>query len=218
MKELSTKEKIMGAAIDLFSESGYDKISMREIAAVVGINVSSIYNHFPSKNSILEYILEDYTEHNSGVFYDDAAFLKLQDNPNIDGIMSCLQLTFPKGEEEHYLKVLYVILQEQHRNAIIRQYVAGNFLTNERYIKAIFNILKDLCIIRKDVDPDFWMKMCSSLFYAFANRMLLGIGDSLPNYSGMGMEELLRQIFDIMLKMCAVKDDCAMEPASPLYE
>ena len=201
----------MDAAIDLFSESGYDKISMRDIAKVVGINVSSIYNHFPSKNSILEYILEDYTEHNSGVFYDHAAFSKLQASPNIDGIMSCLKLTFPEGEEEHYLKVLYVILQEQYRNPIIRKYVAENYLVNEGYIKTIFKILKDLRIIRTDVDPDLWVKICSSLLYAFASRMMLGIGENSPNYSGMSVAELFRQMFEIMLKMCAVDNESIIE-------
>jgi len=209
VKELSTREKIMNAAIDLFSESGYDKVSMRDIAKMVGINVSSIYNHFSSKNSILEYILEDFTVHNSGVFNDQmaSAFSKLQKNPTTDGIMSCLQLSFPEGEEEHFLKVLYVILQEQHRNPTIRKYIAGNFLTNEGYIRTVFDILKELGAIRKDADPDFWMKISSSLFYAFASRMMLGIGDSSPDYSGMRMDELLRHMFDIMLKALAVRDD-----------
>ena len=218
MKKLSTREKIMDAAINLFSESGYDKVSMRDIAALVGINVSSIYNHFPSKNSILEYILEDYTVHSSGVFYDHKAFSILQENPTTDGIMSCLQLSFPEGEEEHYLKVLYVIYQEQHRNPIIRQYVAESFLANEQYIKTVFDILKDLRIIRDDVDPDFWMKISSALFYTFGSRMMLGIGDNLPNYTGMNMGELLREMFDMMLKMCAVEYDRSTESDSPLDE
>jgi len=206
MKKLSTKEKIMNAAIDLFSESGYDKVSMRDIAGIVGINVASIYNHFPSKNSILENILEDYTAHTSGSFYDQTVFSKLRENPTTEGIMSCLQLIFPEGEEKHYFKVLSVILQEQHRNPIIRQHVSENLLTNERNIKIVFDILKELNIIRRDADPDFWMKVSSSLFYAFSARIMLGIGDSSPNFSGMNMTELFRFMFDMMFKVCAVEE------------
>jgi len=201
MKQLSTKEKIMNVAIDLFSESGYDKVSMRDIAGVVGINVASIYNHFPSKNSILESILEDYTKYNSGSLHDQALFSQLRENPTTDGIMSCFQLVFPEGEEEHYLKVLYVILQEQHRNPIIRHHVAENLIGNEQHIKTVFDILKELHIIRDDTDPDFWVKAGSSLFYTFSGRMMLGIGDSSLNFSGMGMAELLRHMFDLMLKI-----------------
>jgi hypothetical protein len=45
--------------------------------------------------------------------------------------------------------------------------------------------------------------------------MMLGIGDASPNFSGMGMIELLRCMFDIMLKTCSV-DDRAMDPTSNL--
>jgi len=50
----TTKEKIMDAAIMLFSDRGYDLVSMRDIATKVGIKAASIYNHFPSKKDILK--------------------------------------------------------------------------------------------------------------------------------------------------------------------
>ena len=59
---LSTKEKILGMAVKLFSEQGYGKVSMRDIAGVVGINVASIYNHFPSKDAILKSLYEFYAQ------------------------------------------------------------------------------------------------------------------------------------------------------------
>jgi AcrR family transcriptional regulator len=64
MQTPSTKERIMDAAIRLFSDTGYDAVSMRDIAAEVGIKAASIYNHFPSKRDILKKIFEFYiTEH-----------------------------------------------------------------------------------------------------------------------------------------------------------
>lgn len=63
-----TKEKIMQIAARLFSERGYDKVSMREIAKTVGINSATIYHHFPSKGNILHslyafYALQHHREH-----------------------------------------------------------------------------------------------------------------------------------------------------------
>jgi AcrR family transcriptional regulator len=52
-----TKEKIMDTAIDLFSRRGYEAVSMQEIADAVGIKKSSIYNHFKSKDQILQSVL-----------------------------------------------------------------------------------------------------------------------------------------------------------------
>jgi AcrR family transcriptional regulator len=54
MEEFTTKDRIMDAAIVLFSDRGYDNVSMRDIASKVGIKAASIYNHFPSKRDILK--------------------------------------------------------------------------------------------------------------------------------------------------------------------
>jgi AcrR family transcriptional regulator len=54
MKTQTTKERIVDEAIMLFSQMGYDAVSMRDIAVKVGIKAASIYNHFHSKKDILE--------------------------------------------------------------------------------------------------------------------------------------------------------------------
>lgn len=58
----NTKDRIFEAAVDLFSAKGYNGTSMRTLAKEVGIKESSLYNHFPGKDSILEAILEYYME------------------------------------------------------------------------------------------------------------------------------------------------------------
>jgi len=55
-EEKNTKEQIMDAAIDLFSQKGYDAVSMRDIARAVSIRESSIYNHFKGKDDIMDTI------------------------------------------------------------------------------------------------------------------------------------------------------------------
>lgn len=56
--ELTTRERILDAAIDLISRKGFDAVSVREIAREVGIRESSIYNHFKSKDEILDTIID----------------------------------------------------------------------------------------------------------------------------------------------------------------
>ncbi len=55
--EKGTKEQILDAAIDLFSQKGYDAVSIRDIARAVGIRESSIYNHYKGKEDILDTIM-----------------------------------------------------------------------------------------------------------------------------------------------------------------
>lgn len=52
-----TKERITKAALDLFSEYGYEKISVAQIAEAVGIKAPSLYKHFASKQEIFDSVL-----------------------------------------------------------------------------------------------------------------------------------------------------------------
>ncbi|MCL1928244.1 MAG: TetR/AcrR family transcriptional regulator [Treponema sp.] len=58
----STKEKIFFSSIRLFSQIGYNEVTIRDIAKDVGIKSGSIYNHFKSKKEILDEIYEYYDE------------------------------------------------------------------------------------------------------------------------------------------------------------
>ena len=53
-----TKQRILEAALDLFSDRGYETVSVEQLAARVGIKAPSLYKHFPSKQSILDSLIE----------------------------------------------------------------------------------------------------------------------------------------------------------------
>lgn len=59
MKQDDTKREIIEKALELFSERGYDAVSVGEIAAAVGIKAPSLYNHYKSKQAIFDAIVED---------------------------------------------------------------------------------------------------------------------------------------------------------------
>ena len=55
----NTRNEIINHALTLFSERGYDGVSMRDIAKSVGIQAPSIYNHFISKEAIFNSIIDE---------------------------------------------------------------------------------------------------------------------------------------------------------------
>ena len=59
-KGLETTRQIMDAAAELFARSGYEGVTVREIAKRAGIRESSIYNHFAGKAEILTSLYEDF--------------------------------------------------------------------------------------------------------------------------------------------------------------
>ncbi len=50
----ATRIRILEAAQDLFTEKGYEKISLREIAEAVGITKAALYYYFPTKEKLFE--------------------------------------------------------------------------------------------------------------------------------------------------------------------
>jgi AcrR family transcriptional regulator len=51
--EGDTRERILDVALDLFTEQGYDKTSLRQIAEPLGFTQAAIYYHFAAKEDIL---------------------------------------------------------------------------------------------------------------------------------------------------------------------
>lgn len=59
---LSRKQEIYRTAAKLFKEKGYSAVTMRDLAAAVGIKAASLYNHITSKQQILSEIILDIAE------------------------------------------------------------------------------------------------------------------------------------------------------------
>ncbi|KUH94935.1 hypothetical protein AU187_15065 [Mycobacterium sp. IS-1556] len=53
-----TGERILAAALRLFAEQGFAGTSVRQIAAAVGVTDAALYSHFPSKQAILNRLIE----------------------------------------------------------------------------------------------------------------------------------------------------------------
>jgi len=82
-KTIKTRDRIINAAIILFSDKGYSKISMRDIAEKVGIKAASLYNHFKSKEEIL-HTLYDY-------FFEN----QYKARPNIEELVKQVEMLPP---------------------------------------------------------------------------------------------------------------------------
>lgn len=108
-----TRGRILRVAARLFSESGYTKVTTREIAQAVDINVASIYHYFPSKADILKSLYE---------FYSDALHRAL---PDLNELLKLAQ-THPPHE--------VLMKTECHFDAEIRDFLDQILLTATREI------------------------------------------------------------------------------------
>jgi len=52
-EDVSTRERILDIALELFTDQGYERTSLRQIAERLGFSKAAIYYHFASKDDIL---------------------------------------------------------------------------------------------------------------------------------------------------------------------
>ncbi|MGX8694645.1 MAG: TetR/AcrR family transcriptional regulator [Methanobrevibacter sp.] len=170
---MNTKEKIFNVSLDLFSKKGYDSVSLREIAEEVGIQKSSIYSHYSSKEAILMDIFNQFT--NS--FEIDNEEIQLSEN---NPLLENPELFYHKGSEaiknmlfqEQNLKIWKLILIQMHHNETIKSFFENEILVKPLvFWQGLFTILKEKEIIRKDSNPQLLAKQ----YYSFPIYLLLEI-------------------------------------------
>lgn len=164
--ELSTKEKIIASAIDLFSEKGFFETSVREIAQKSNLKVSSLYSHFPSKEALLDHILETYRQDLLNVRIPDEKFEVIINNQSPEeiltkGFMKILEIT----ARQRTNKIIKILLIELYRNPKVRNFYEQWYLNESRdSISKIFAILQEKGAIKK-----VNLELLSSMYLAMVN-------------------------------------------------
>jgi len=109
MSEISgTKELIFDVFVEMTSVSGYENVSMRDIARKVGIKGASIYNHFESKRKILEYAYDYYTEHMYDTRKPIDVMKKLVETASAEEIVNALAFTFESSDTKKYMRMILI--------------------------------------------------------------------------------------------------------------
>ena len=119
-----TKDRILHVALDLFSQNGYDAVSVAQIADAVGIKAPSLYKHFKSKQDIFDAIITKMNEryvayaHNSHMDGVDANKDKnIFEQIDIDVLVTLGKQIFTFFvKDEFQSKFRKMIIMEQYHN------------------------------------------------------------------------------------------------------
>lgn len=183
MKNEDTKRIILKKALELFSESGYDSVSVGEIARAVGIKAPSLYNHFPSKQAIFDAIVEETSKEfekntneiaihvqNSG--RDVAVFSKITEDDLVEKVHQIFNISLHDENIALFRKMMTI---EQFRSEELSK------LYSERYVERIVayhaGIFKSLIAAGelKKEDP-----YTLAMMYVAPIIMLIGVCDRQP--------------------------------------
>ncbi len=158
-----TKNKILDASIDLFSEYGYDGVSIRRIASEVGIRESSIYNHYPNKQSILKAILDYYVEEMvSDEIPIEEASLNLDIGFDYFYKAGC-DAFLTKLNEDKMMKITRLFFIESYHNDEVKTFLKDAIIEAPIYgWMDLFNLMKEKNLIKRDCDV---RQLSESFFY-----------------------------------------------------
>lgn len=147
-----TKEKILKTSLTLFAEKGYHAASVRNTTSKLGFRESALYNHFSSKESILEALCEKYKSGRiNKVILTDDLLDELSRPEKFLEIFAKRLFEFWSDEEEKLF--FQFVLKEIEINLNQLTISINSYLDELRSIWwMIFDEMKKLKII-KNIDP-----------------------------------------------------------------
>ena len=147
-----TKERILAAALEMFSKNGYAGTNIRELSASLGLVKSGVYKHYESKeaiwNALLDEMIAYYADH-----FGSAEHLP----PVPDSLEEFVQMTMLMVNitvhDEKIIMTRKVLTLEQYRDARACELATKHFLTGlTEMFTHIFTGMMDKGLLRKD-DP-----------------------------------------------------------------
>lgn len=177
-KEVNTKQKILDTAIDLFAEKDYKSVTIREIAKAVGIKGSSIYNHFESKEEILDAILNYHMEASKAVFegYFEKPKISYEvEHMSIKEILSASMVTsFKFMEWPNMDKIFKILSKEQLNNDKIRCFFLNEYIIRPREeLEKIFDELIRRGMVKSADSKQLAGEFHSYVIYKFYENYML---------------------------------------------
>lgn len=143
---MNTKQKILLESLRLFSQRGYDAVSVEQIAAAVGIKAPSLYKHYKNKQDIFDAIFEEtakryeaFTDtisvHVKNSEQDIIMFEQITDDDLVEKVRSLISYSLHDEYISQFRKMMTI---EQFRSQELSE------LYSQRYVRQIHNYHKNL--------------------------------------------------------------------------
>jgi len=168
--ELGTKRKFAYEALKLFSEKGYEAVSVAQIADAVGCTPPALYKHFKSKQDLFDAILEEsekqFAEHMKNMQFSFGSteemerFFSLTEEEEIKTVQNVVKEAIHNEFIQSFRKLLAV---EQFHMPVLAKMYTDRYITYhyDRH-EAIFKVLMEKGRMKK-ADPRVLARMYMSV-------------------------------------------------------
>ncbi len=147
-----TKDRILAAALEMFSQYGYAGTNIRELTASLGLGKSSMYRHFESKEEIWNALLDQMAA------YYEARFGSAEHLPPVPDfleelVMMTMRMVNFTVHDDKIVMTRKLLTIEQFRDGRARDLATKHFLTGlTGMFTQLFAGMMDKGLLRRD-DP-----------------------------------------------------------------
>ena len=147
-----TKERILEAALEMFSQNGYAGTNIRELSASLGLVKSGVYKHYESKEAIWNALLDEMVAYYGEHFGSPEHLPPVPDSTEELTEMTMRMVDFTV-RDERVVMTRKVLTLEQFRDARARELATKHFLTGlTDMFTGIFAGMMEKGLLRRD-DP-----------------------------------------------------------------
>ena len=147
-----TKERILEAALEMFSQKGYSGTNIRELSASLGLVKSGVYKHYESKEAIWNALLDEMIAYYAEHFGSSEHLPPVPDS--LEGLVDMtMQMVNFTVHDERIIMTRKVLTLEQFRDGRARELATKHFLTGlTEMFTQVFTGMMDKGLLRRD-DP-----------------------------------------------------------------
>ncbi|HET9429580.1 MAG TPA: TetR/AcrR family transcriptional regulator [Chitinophagaceae bacterium] len=189
---VSTREKIVNKALEMFNAKGVEYVGLRELAASLNMRVSNITYYFPTKDNLVNQLSLDLNKLNSEVLLDDKSI-------TMNSFLTMLRNVFRNQLRYRCMLLSIVHLLEQNkemsvrhkktqrdRNAALRANI--NSLTKFGYLKVYHDNETEYLVSTIALIARFWISEATISFRQLSSEeqikyYLTLIGNHLSSYA-----------------------------------
>ena len=162
------KNRIITNAITTFSNYGYDKSRMDDIAKSSGLSKGTLYLYFKSKEELFNTISEQ------NINYLKNQLSKLFDNK--EDLITCIENFYAEFNDQRY-KMFFEAISESSRNPRLKQLMYQQRKKILQLIVDYLNIQKERGFIRKNIELTDLAYGFISLYDGLKINKVLGIDE-----------------------------------------
>ena len=174
MSEPSTREKLLNAALDLFSQKGYSASSVDEIAESIGIKGPNIYKYFKGKEGLYNDLLDRTdAEYKRMMGYDGGATVTINSAEELKQFsMGQIRFTISNDTVKKLRKMCAIEQFRTERSAAFATFHQYTYIT--RMYTLIFADMMERGLMKKD-DPEL-----VAIEYTAPTTQLIQLSDREP--------------------------------------